>query len=514
MNTGDLMLQPPDPEDLRRYPPADESCLRIRGLLRDYADGELEPALRAAVDLHVHGCRACALALSRAEHEVWRLRRALAGESVAGAAAGAAAGSAESAGVPRGFPGRTVERLVRELSRATPSPAVLPVQPSAGAGSSVAGSSGTGSSVTSCNGAASRAFRMRRLLGYCTVVGAALAAMSLLLWRGYAEVDRTARAVVVAAEYARFGNGSQSVPAVPGEVLTEGATLTVAAGGHAELEWNDTEPRRQPAATLLLQGGSQVRIVEARPMLVDGAVEIDSQRRMVVATPDGATVELGHGVYHFDVVDYREFDAALREERSDLRVRLEVQAGDAARVVRAAGEARTVAGQVAQWHGWSATSIDGLPSPSSLANGIGAVRDPEPPASNPPALIGSVYVQPVGTPAVGARLLLWFLERGQQGLCATETDSAGTFRVPPDRSVEGDFVIAQLFPPPGRRDLGLRAPEAYPLLGTNQVRLQDPLVLQPTTDMNGRVMDRDQRPIANVRVLPCVVDELFGLLLP
>src|SRR5712671_1691983 len=218
------MLQPPDPEDLRRYPPADESCLRIRGLLRDYADGELEPALRAAVDLHVHGCRACALALSRAEHEVWRLRRALAGESVAGAAAGAAAGSAESAGVPRGFPGRTVERLVRELSRATPSPAVLPVQPSAGAGSSVAGSSGTGSSVTSCNGAASRAFRMRRLLGYCTVVGAALAAMSLLLWRGYAEVDRTARAVVVAAEYARFGNGSQSVPAVPGEVLTEGAT--------------------------------------------------------------------------------------------------------------------------------------------------------------------------------------------------------------------------------------------------------------------------------------------------
>src|SRR5260221_6465987 len=170
------MLQPPDPEDLRRYPPADESCLRVRGLLRDYADGELEPALRAAVDLHVHGCRACALALSRAEHEVWRLRRALAGESVAE--------SAESAGVPRGFPGRTVERLVRELSRATSSPAVLPVQPSAGAGSSATGSSATGS-----NGAASRAFRMRRLLGYCTVVGAALAAMSLLLWRGYAEVD-------------------------------------------------------------------------------------------------------------------------------------------------------------------------------------------------------------------------------------------------------------------------------------------------------------------------------------
>lgn len=496
MNTGEPMLQPPDPEDLRRYPPADESCLRVRGLLRDYADGELEPALRAAVDLHVHSCRACALALSRAEHEVWRLRRALAGGTVA-----------EPAGVPRGFSGRTVERLVRELSRATPSPVAAvfsgaPGQPSVG-----------GSNPGSGN-AVSGALRMRRLLGYCAVVAAAVAAMSLLLWRGYADVDRTARAMVVAAEYARFGNGAQSMPAAPGEVLTEGATLTVGAGGHAELEWNDTEPRRQPAATLLLQGGSQVQVAAARPLLLDGAVEIDSQRRMVVTTPDGAVVELGRGVYHFDVVDYREFDAALREERSDLRVRLEVQAGEAARVVRAGGETRPAAGQVAQWHGWSATSLDGLPSPSALANGIGAVRDPDPLAAHPPALIGSVYVQPVGAPAVGASLLLWFLERGQQGLCATQTDSTGTFRVPSDRQVEGDFVIAQLFPPGDRSDLGLRAPEAYPLLRTNQVRLQAPLVFEPTTDMNGRVMDREQRPVANVRVLPCVVDELFGLLLP
>jgi hypothetical protein len=32
--------QPPDSVDLRRHPPRDAVCAHVRGLLRDYADGE------------------------------------------------------------------------------------------------------------------------------------------------------------------------------------------------------------------------------------------------------------------------------------------------------------------------------------------------------------------------------------------------------------------------------------------------------------------------------------------
>ncbi|MBZ0151564.1 MAG: zf-HC2 domain-containing protein, partial [Planctomycetes bacterium] len=48
----------------------------MRGWLRDAADGDLGPAETRAVEEHVHVCRACSIELSRAEHEVLRLRQA------------------------------------------------------------------------------------------------------------------------------------------------------------------------------------------------------------------------------------------------------------------------------------------------------------------------------------------------------------------------------------------------------------------------------------------------------
>ena len=58
-----LLHQPADPADLRRHPPRDAACTRVRGMVRDYADGDLEDALRQAVDLHVHACRDCGVHL-------------------------------------------------------------------------------------------------------------------------------------------------------------------------------------------------------------------------------------------------------------------------------------------------------------------------------------------------------------------------------------------------------------------------------------------------------------------
>ena len=64
--------------DLRLYPPRTDACARVRELLRDRADGDLTPLDQRHVDEHVHECRACSLALGRAELEVLRITRALA----------------------------------------------------------------------------------------------------------------------------------------------------------------------------------------------------------------------------------------------------------------------------------------------------------------------------------------------------------------------------------------------------------------------------------------------------
>ncbi len=72
---SDGQLQPGDPRDLRRYPPASDACLEIRARLRDFLDGELPSRQAASLERHVHECRSCALALSRAELEVLRLRK-------------------------------------------------------------------------------------------------------------------------------------------------------------------------------------------------------------------------------------------------------------------------------------------------------------------------------------------------------------------------------------------------------------------------------------------------------
>ncbi len=60
--------QPPNPDDLRRAPPAGPACALVRGLLRDFADNDLGAAERTLVEEHVHVCFACSVELSRAEH--------------------------------------------------------------------------------------------------------------------------------------------------------------------------------------------------------------------------------------------------------------------------------------------------------------------------------------------------------------------------------------------------------------------------------------------------------------
>jgi hypothetical protein len=98
--------QPPNPDDLRRVPPTGPVCARFRGMMRDFADGDMAPADRFAVEEHVHACHVCAVELARAEHEVMRLRR--------GYAEVRRAEAATTKGPRPGFAARVVQRLIDE----------------------------------------------------------------------------------------------------------------------------------------------------------------------------------------------------------------------------------------------------------------------------------------------------------------------------------------------------------------------------------------------------------------
>ena len=106
--------QPPDPRDLAAFPPQSSACAMVRGQLRDFVDGDLSNQQRSLVEQHVHECRTCAVALSRAEHEVLLLQRTFA--AIAREEGPRLPGARALGGVaPRpGFAARVVNRLVMD----------------------------------------------------------------------------------------------------------------------------------------------------------------------------------------------------------------------------------------------------------------------------------------------------------------------------------------------------------------------------------------------------------------
>jgi hypothetical protein len=465
--------QPPDPADLGRYPPRDPICGRIRTLCRDYADGELEDVERNLVDLHVHRCRECGLALARAEHEVLRLRRAGAEHAVA---------------APAGFAGRTLQRLLGELGR-EPAPGTEPVAPRA-------------------SGA--------RLLG-ALLLAAALLLVAVLLFSAYGEVERRSRAVVDTASRAFWETGSGAGLLAPGQAVPEGAVVRVDPSGLLWLKWQVQAGRRQPSAALVLHGGSRMRVEGAEPCLLSGAAGVEVHRGIALQVGDGSRVELDPGRYHLDAVEFRTFDELANGRGPSLRVRLETLAGEGARVLRGSQSPVHVAsGEVARWQGWTAVVVEPAVDVQAAAAAIRAVgRAPAPPADALSALAGTVFERPAGTPSGGVRVDLRFAGTGGPSSWQGETDAAGAFRVPPGTPVEGGFAVVRLLPPPGRADLAVPAPQVLPVerIPTG-ARISQALALEPAPEIRGMVVDADQRGLAGVRVLPCLIDEVFGCVLP
>jgi hypothetical protein len=493
---ADELHQPPDPVDLRLDPPANATCARIRGLMRDAADGDLTPAHMAAVALHVHECRKCSVALSRAEFEVFRLREAMA--------------AIPRPRVPVGFARRTTERLVREIESATDT------------GSGGSGSGGRSASAAGRDADGAAADSRRRRVTWHTLLWAGAASLAVMVvalvcvqWN--VEVKRTVRIVVQSGQDCWREVGQIRRRLGPGEGFGSGSGLVVGRRGEAQVEWHDAMDLRQPVAEMSLGSETQVRVGGDSPLLVNGTVEVDSHRQMRFDLADGSSLELGTGQYRIDASLLAETDPPGVLSEAALRVRLEVLSGEPAIIVRRDQVAVSILmGQEGLYAGSNPVAVH-VPDRGGLSGG-GTIREVEPPAPvRGPGAIGQVLERPGGV-AVGAQVLLTFTENGRPGWFGATTGGDGMFTMPPGRRIDGDYAIVTVLPDRSRPDLGIVAPNARwvrPLgNGASGTQLVETLQVEPSPPVSGEVWSTDNLPVPGASVYACVVDSLFGYLTP
>jgi hypothetical protein len=490
--------QPPDPADLARVPPASPTCARIRGLLRDYVDGDLIPADRAAVDEHIQACRTCAVALSRVEHEDLRLRRAFAGGELV---------------APRpGFAQRVVQRLVVDETSVLKRDALLAALPPRAA-------------------AKSAAPRGRRFVVGPVAWSLASVVLFAVVWLAVVRFDGDgswlhdgARLVVTAADQT-FDERHRRL--VSGDGLGEDQALWVDDEGSACVDWHDRSRKAQPAATLQVRGGGAMRMESGAPVLVDGNVQVETRRPVSIPVADGSHIDLGVGSYVISAESAGLLpwpgdiapDRAVPEKDKEtlpLKVEVEVLAGDSAWLRHPMmGPALVATGQVGGYLGSSGFYVrQGAAGPAvgDVVSRVGGSN--ERPAEVPAALTGMV-LERSGLPSIGTEVLVTFLQEGAHRSLVQVTGGDGRFRFETGSVCSSNFVVLQMVPSPERRELGLTAPDAYPLVHMgSEARLQAPVAVEVSEPMLGRIVDELGVPRVGTRVVPLVVDELFGGVLP
>lgn len=509
---GEPLHQPPNPADLRRAPPKTPACAQVRSWLRDFADNDLEPAHCRELEEHAHQCRRCAVELARAEHEVLQLRRVFAalrqGLPV----------------LPDDFPARVVDRLVADEASLLSGEAggqgadKLDRKAADTVGADTVASTSDRAAVL--GGAGDR--RLQLTPGAWLVVAFGL---MLLLGLGVEFFDSANRApegvarLVVVEASGTFYRGRLLGA---GEGLSEHQSLLVRAGGGARVNWHDRSPQPQPAATLQLHGKGEVRLEAGVPLVASGRVEIDTNRPVSIGMADGSRIDLGVGDYVIAAELFADFGEnalplgtdALQWAPADLEVNVEVVSGDPATVVRSkTGPTLIAMGQVGVYRGGGPMSV-------GFGGGLAASSTPQPgtrvePGIDDRAAIGGHAVDSVGLPSVGAEVLLSF--RGPAGTQhgGAVTSSSGGFLVETVTACESDFAIVLAQPPTARRELGIFAPDAVQLLHQGQdAQLIAPLVFELAVPFLGEVRDDLNQTRAGVHLVPCLVDELFGTVLP
>lgn len=515
---GEPLHQPPNPVDLERHPPACPQCARVRGLMRDFVDGDLGPVQRAVVEEHVHLCRACALALVRAEHERMVVRQALA------EAEQMAAGELPVCGWPSAqFCDEVMAALFAECEAAE--------EPAAGAVGGPAVRSTRADAAPPGGGRPSAVGRSSSLLGVMVLAACLITVLVVVQdWLFGGDIvapQPDAQIFVTSSDNTQGLIGGRSRWLQRGWRLREEEMLLVGKDGAAEAELHDATELAQPAATLQFFGNAAMLLRNGKPLLVRGEVVVDTNRELSVAFEDGSRLDLGQGSYRLTVEDRvpnPRWDP-LAGAAGELRIGVEVLAGDGAHIVREGRPPFVVsAGKIGQFEslGAEVALSEGTGAGAGAgAGGIYARGGAGTPATAP--TLGSVegiVVAGNGAPMLGANVWLWTVRDGTSYRSEAEVDANGWFRVPlggyeQAPLFDAPYAIVGVFPSANFGALGDLVPDALPLLVEGEhARLDRQLVCRPSVDLIGEVVDESGAPVQYARLVPCVVDELLGTVLP
>lgn len=532
--------QPVSQTDVTRFPPGKPGCAKVRGMLRDYVDADLEAGEVRSVDEHVHLCRDCGLALARAELEVMRIRdafaqeRALAAEvpGTLGARVRARAGEADASqdpsasGPSKNFTQQVMQRLDGGWR----------------AGQDAEEAAGPG-----------RRFGSRAALALVAAVVVAGVALLFGLFGNGSQAQPVARVLVAdgvvttpsaeGSEGARESSGSASgevgaerepiapVALAAGAELHSGAWIDVRAGDGAdwpglELEFVEDVPWKPGVepGRVALDGAGRLRVDQGALHLERGSFRISLGAALRVGgLADAVAAFDPDGEYDVAIVTQRRIDSELSREPL-VSVRLEVLAGGVtlARAGALGGglrEHRIEAGQVARFGHWLpleieagasaallraafdpravalATGASGSGNSGAGRTGNGALREP--------TLRGRVVDDLTGLGVGGA---LVKLDVGDETWMAT-TQADGTYELP---RLEVSACVLEVLPPQDARLHGMRRQSVdLPTRGGSGVL--DTLRLAAWRPLWGTVRTHQQQPLAGARIVPCVVDEVFGL---
>jgi len=525
-------VQPPDPEDLRRFPPKTDLCRTVRGLLRDFADGErLAPVERPTgsqpgggstavpgrrlVEEHVHDCRDCSLALSRAEHEVWILRQALQRRP-------------EALRPDSGFASRVAARAMGELAAEL---AVHDVDDRA---------------VDAARGRRAAPMWRRAALPVAAVLTLGLA-LVIVLGRGEADSLRDGPApppVVMSAMAAVWSDGAD---VRVDDAFAPGESMWVADGGEVRLNlwapWRAgrngergrvdpgdgsrsgtaAERRSGERRTGVLRLGGETAVqrgAEGDWSLHRGVLDAELEQELKVTVLDGSRVTLTPGRYLLVSDEVVRHDQAL-DPLGALRLRIEVERG-LARVLPAGADEEDeivaiVGGQAGVFLTGEAWRTESLVGDAALT----AALRPEPKGeADDPLWFSRVVDGMTGQPLPGATVSLWTASGPQ----VIRTDLEGRFRVTDMDEWQDRFgptaVIAVrpaaqagVVDPDFQPGMVLPAPRALAEVTRRGDRfLADPIVVQPSRAVRGWVRTPDHRGVEAAAVWPAVRDELFGTL--
>jgi hypothetical protein len=527
---------------MRRRPPATPECAVVRGLMRDFVDGDLEAEADAGhevlgpdpsvaqsasqgagsagagwgrksadslrVENHVHRCRSCAIELARVEHETLRLHAEF------------AALLPSQPTLPADFSARLVERLVLDETAMVSAEALARAR-------DAADDERVAAAVIAAERVRARARQRAAHVRWLGLVGAA-ALLLVLFGLGVVAAtadgppERVARLVVQSADETYDMRGQLLGP---GNGLGEQQSMWVRHGGGAQVAWHDSSQQVQPAATLQVQHG-EVQFRDGAPVLVNGRIEIDTNRPVSIPMGDGSRLDLGLGQYVvtadlppdlLGVGSQPTEPSMFAQAPTELFIEIEVRRGDPAEVVRTAiGGGFVPAGQIGVYQGES--PINYRPAPTGSGPVGGVTRTEAERSESGPEAAASMAGQVVdrgGGPGVGAEVFLSFASAGIVHNLGQVVTADGRFAAALASVVESGFAIALAHPAAARRDLGMCAPDAVQLVRHDRaVTLASPIVLDAAAPLLGVVRDEFGLPRKGVQVVPAVTDELFGHVLP